>query len=372
MKLIRSQKKDADKNQALEQYPKVKTFSKAYDYAPKKNDTPAVPSGNSPFFAPDERPYPTAVPSASLPEIPSKTADFNDPERIDLQDTLLTDESFVERPLKQSEEVSGGFTADAPDERCEPEAVSAADDEYEEAREAEPEEDSSSDNDDFWKTEEPDTAGISEEREESRPAGLYFPSEPDEEDTGGSFYEPEPEDSTESLFTPDPDAGYEAGSFFEPDEDTDVGPAMFPESGPVADSGSEAPEEPGQDSSDPFSWFESDADSGAGKSSGFKFKKKKYTVVIGKKKNLKKKLVSRPAGSLKWKSSDKKIAKVSRKGVLKPKKKGKVIVRVKAKGGKRAKVKIRVTSAKKPKMMSWEKIGTEKKPAADKKWARFA
>ena len=151
MKLIRSQKKDAGKNQALEQYPKVKTFSKAYDYAPRKNETPAVPSGNSPFFAPDERPYPTAAP-ASLPEIPSKTSDFNDPERIDLQDTLLTDESFVERPLKYSAEISGSFTADAPAERSEPEAVPAADDEDEEFREAaEPEEDSPSDQDDFWK-----------------------------------------------------------------------------------------------------------------------------------------------------------------------------------------------------------------------------
>ena len=372
MKLIRSQKKDAGKNQALEQYPKVKTFSKAYDYAPRKNETPAVPSGNSPFFAPDERPYPTATP-ASLPEIPSKTSDFNDPERIDLQDTLLTDESFVERPLKYSAEISGSFTADAPAERSEPEAVPAADDEDEEFREAaEPEEDSPSDQDDFWKTEEPDRTGLPEEREGAGSAGLFFPQESDEEDAGGSFYEPEPENNTESFFVPDPEAEYEAGSFFEPDEDTDVGPAMFPESGPAPDDGSEASAEPGQDSSDPFSWFDSDTDSEAGKSSGFKFKKKKYTVVIGKKKNLKKKLISKPAGSLKWKSSDKKIAKVSRKGVLKPKKKGKVIVRVKAKGGKRAKVKIRVTSAKKPKMMPWEKIGTEKKPAADKKWARFA
>ncbi len=211
---------------------------------------------------------------------------------------------------------------------------------------------------DFWKAEKPE---------------LFETPEEDDECTESSFFDPKSVNDAETPYVSDPEAEYETDSFFESEEDTDLEPALF--SGTDTISSPEPDKEPEEETFEPFSWFESDADADAEPedSAGFSFTKKKYTAVIGKKKNLRKKLRSKPKGSLKWKSSDTKIAKVSKKGILKPKKKGKVTIRVKAKGGERAKVKIRVrSSAKKPKTMPWESVGTEKKAVTDKKWARFA
>ena len=375
MKLIKSQKKDKGRNQAQELYPKVKTFSKAYDFAPKKEEKPVAPSGDTPFFALDERPYPTAASPANLPVIPNKSSDYNDPERIDLQDTLLTDESFGARAIKHPASVSDALTAEVPDTQNDPEELSPADENSEirepEEVKAEPAEE------DSWNNEEPDQPESPEESEEEDIPEPFFEyeAEADEADTD---YAAEPEIGTETPYESEPEAEYEADSFFEPEEDadsdleTDTESDLFPESDPDDVSGVSG--EPDEESYEPFSWFDSDADLLPDGDTGIAFKKKKYTAVIGKKNNLRKKLRSKPEGTLKWKSSDPKVAKVSRKGILKPKKKGKVVVRVKAKGGERAKVKIRITSAKKAKKktLPWENIGTEKKAASDKKWARFA
>ncbi len=370
MKLNKSKKKSAGGNQPQEHYPKVKTFSKAYDFSSEKKAAPAVPSGNMPPFTSDERPYPI-VHSAELPEIPNITEDYSDPERIDLQDTLLTDESFVGGSLKSSVAVSADHLSDSsavpekPEEDSllfkteEPEEEWPEKKEEEIREEQEPAEYLAADEEvDFWKAEKPE---------------LFETPEEDDECTESSFFDPKSVNDAETPYVSDPEAEYETDSFFESEEDTDLEPALF--SGTDTISSPEPDKEPEEETFEPFSWFESDADADAEPedSAGFSFTKKKYTAVIGKKKNLRKKLRSKPKGSLKWKSSDTKIAKVSKKGILKPKKKGKVTIRVKAKGGERAKVKIRVrSSAKKPKTMPWESVGTEKKAVTDKKWARFA
>lgn len=367
MKLNKSKKKSAGRNQPQEHYPKVKTFSKAYDFSSEKKAAPAVPSGNMPPFISDERPYPI-VHSADLPEIPNITENYSDPERIDLQDTLLTDESFVGGPLKPSVAVSSDCASDssAVPEKLEEDSLSfkaeepeenwSANKEEEIREEQELEEDLTADEEaDFWSAEKPE---------------LFETPEEDDRDTESSFFEPKSANDTETPYVSDPEAEYEADSFFESEEDTGLEPALF--SGTDTISNPEPVKEPEEETFEPFSWFESDADAEPEDSAGFSFMKKKYTAVIGEKKNLRKKLRSKPKGSLKWKSSDTKIAKVSKKGILKPKKKGKVTIRVKAKGGERAKVKIRVRSAKKPKTMPWESVGTEKKAVTDKKWARFA
>lgn len=372
MKLFKSQKKNAGSNHAQDLYPKVKTYSKAYDFSPQKEQAPAAVPVDAPFFIPDGRPYPAAVPPADLPEIPNKAEEFNDPERIDLQDTLLTDESFAGRPMKQSASVPAGFTADEPAEQEETEPVPAAVEDPWFPETEEPEETPETDEeDDFRETDEPEPfeAEIPEENEEDVPEPFFSP-EADEEDSDAPFFVPEPEDETESLRGSGPETGSGADPFPGPDEDTDTEPGLFPESGPEDVPG--PAKDSAEDSAGAFSWFDTDTDPLPEDPKRIAFRKKKYTVVIGKKKNLKKKLVSKPEGSLKWKSSNKKIAKISRKGVLKPKKKGKVTIRVKAKGGKRGKVKILVRSVKKQKALPWERVGTEKKAISDKKWARFA
>ncbi len=381
MKLTKSQKKNAGKNQAQELYPKVKTFSKAYDFAPKKEEPPVVSSGDMPFFALDERPYPTAVSPVSYPVIPNKSADFDDPERIDLQDTLLTDESFTGRPPKQSPAVSVDPEEDTPAGHVKPEEDPA----FEESsgiRDAEETEEDPAAKEEvnFWKAEKTGRHEVPEDSDIGKITGTFFGYEPEEDEESNSFYKPEPEDKPEVPYEADPEAEYEADSFFEPDEDVTPGqdtgskPVLFPDSAPEIRSGS--PDKSKEETGKPFSWFDSDEDSLPEASAGLAFKKKEYTARIGKKKNLKKKLRSKPSGSLKWKSSDTKIAKINRKGILKPKKKGEVTVRVKTKGGERAKVKIRIISAKekkkKQKALPWESVGAEKKAVSDKKWARFA
>ena len=99
------------------------------------------------------------------------------------------------------------------------------------------------------------------------------------------------------------------------------------------------------------------------KSAGLKavtFKKKKYSVKVGKQIDLKKKLKSAPKkkrSSLKWKSSDRDIAEVNRKGIVTALKKGKATVRVKTADGVRNRVRIRVSPDKKHIEVPWESIG---------------
>ena len=185
----------------------------------------------------------------------------------------------------------------------------------------------------------------------------------------------------------EPDEVFNPGSFFIPDQDeeeTNQETGYAAEEDPSAETEYEA--EPffkqtdGQEQdltvAGPFSWFDQDTDNlpeSVGNDAHIRFKKKKYSIRVGKKTDLKNKLEFRPSGSLKWKSSDKKIAKVSNKGILKPKKKGKITVMVKSKDGERAKVKIRIRSAKKKtKALPWESLISGKKITEEKKWFYFA
>ncbi len=79
-----------------------------------------------------------------------------------------------------------------------------------------------------------------------------------------------------------------------------------------------------------------------------KFGSKTYKVAKKKSLNLKKKLkFGKGDKVVKWKSSNKKIATISSKGVIKAKKKGTVKITAKLKSGKVATCKIKVTKAKK-------------------------
>ena len=112
MKLINSQKNNTSKKHEQEQYPRVKTFSRAYAFSPAQSESASDKSVSASPFCPDERPYPLAS-SSFIPSAPELNTD--DPERIDLQDTLLTDESFVERHPKShsaADDVSAAESAD--------------------------------------------------------------------------------------------------------------------------------------------------------------------------------------------------------------------------------------------------------------------
>ena len=90
------------------------------------------------------------------------------------------------------------------------------------------------------------------------------------------------------------------------------------------------------------------------------FKKKKYSLKVGEKINLRKKLKGVPdtePSSLKWKSSDRKIAEVSKKGIVKARKKGKATVWVKTAEGGLSMVRIRVSPDKKDMKMPWDGVG---------------
>lgn len=338
MKLRKKQKDSAEKKLAQEQYPKVKTFSKAYNFSPVPDQAPAVETGyNSPFL-PDERPYPTTVvPKSSLGKI-SDSPDFNDPERIDLQDTILTDESFVERSPKHR-----------PPEKTP--VAKAASEESEELKETL----DSDSSEESYETREPETSEIPEKSD--TPEKSLSESEDD--------YSESEDDRFEPFFLPEPEAEFESDPFYNPEEDPESLAESKKDEGPALET-EERPDpffETVTDSEESFSWFGSDKDNEKDKDDkvSLKFKKKKYTVKLKKKTDLKKKLRSRPKGSLKWKSSDEKIAKVSRKGVLKPKKKGKITVRVKTEDGEKAKVRIRVKKAKKQNTLPWESFVTNKK-----------
>ena len=91
------------------------------------------------------------------------------------------------------------------------------------------------------------------------------------------------------------------------------------------------------------------------------FRKKKYSLKAGETINLKKELKAGPEtdlSSLKWKSSDKKTAEVSKNGLVTARKKGKAAVRVKTAGGDRAKVRIRVTADPERTGIPWESAGS--------------
>ena len=96
MNLIRRQKNGEAKKKSQEQSQKVKTFSRAYDFAPAKAyrpDRPVVPM-------PLER-------ETSVPPVPHGSSEWRSsgiPDSIELQDTLLTDASFVERTSRTGSE----------------------------------------------------------------------------------------------------------------------------------------------------------------------------------------------------------------------------------------------------------------------------
>ena len=325
MKLRRSEKNSTGKKQAHELYPKVKTFSRTYERSPIR-DFPAAPDETVSPFYPDERPFPVEVPSGDSAGFNSASEDFSDPERIDLQDTLLTDESFVERPAKRHPSADSVASLSVPE--------GSAGSLY---------------------AEDQDVPGISAE-----PAG---------QDRSA--------DAFESYLDSDTDARMD--SFPADDPETDDVPASSLADEPSADDVQDVfpgydvfGDESVSDKEDEIGTFSWDRPESGETTGNVAFKKKKYAVRLGKKTNLKKKLKSCPGGSLKWKSSDKKIATVSRKGVLHPKKKGKIIVRVKTGDGERAKVKIRIKSAKKKKAMPWENIAAPKKNSDNKKWSCFA
>ena len=90
----------------------------------------------------------------------------------------------------------------------------------------------------------------------------------------------------------------------------------------------------------------------------FSFKKKKYTVMLGRKINLLKKLRNAPDESvpLKWKSSDKSVAYVNDRGIVTGLKEGRSVVRVKSSGGTCASVKVRVDRDDELDLYPWESI----------------
>ena len=342
MKLIKSKKSSEKEKQLQELFPKVKTFSKAYDFSSQKQETTAGGNGYTAMYHLDERPYAVVPVPAGVPESINASDDPNAPERIDLQDTLLTDESFTDRPSKHhsSEKKDSPVFPDAfkePDAPEEPEAAELL-----------------------------DLSGIPDH-------------EPDDDDE--PFYQPDPEDEydPEPLYSPVHEKEYEP-SDIEQEEDAGIETDLFPESGDDPYQESDSLYEFESVSADPASSPDPETDplpghSGESDAIKLKFKKKKYAVAVGKKTNLNKKLKSHPKGSLKWKCSDKKIARVSKKGILTPKRKGKITVRVKAKDGNRAKVRVRIKPPKKSDSLILDSLMSAKK-GSDKtkktKWSYFA
>ena len=268
MKLIRSKKDDDSKNRTQELYPKVKTFSGAYGYTPAKNSSSGIRTGIVPTSVPDERPYPASVSS----DIPGTRFEYEDPERIDLQDTLLTDESFqkrvpVRRPDKADEQISESSVPDAGSEESANSGVevseewetpdhtagdaSVSDDPgHGEIREtAEPEEYVNPED-----PEEPEGPEEPEESEDSEMPDYSAESDSDEYD----FYE----ETDES--TPAGEAGSGIDSFYEsPDHESDpetgLDPFCFPESDDESDD-EPNPESGVSDEAFPFPEFDADAD----------------------------------------------------------------------------------------------------------------
>lgn len=543
MKLINSQKNNAAKKQEQEQYPKVKTFSRAYAFSPSSPEPTETQSSQAPSFRLDERPYPLVTPSYDAGNA------LSEPERIDLQDTLLTDESFAERPPKHRPVAADTVSAETPsdvknsEEHKEPEEYIEAPHYFTAVKGMDPEESGETVEDDEYD-------------EEDEPVYSFSETEDADEEESDSFYEPESdaEFGTDQFFGSGQKTGFDPDSFCSPDFESE--PDSFfterSESGNdielTGDSGFFPEEEAGSgfsgiDQLFPLletdgkttltgSWqpledadgydvfFTSGGDSydgiyrtlspektklsfkhlkkktvykmrvsafilSAGQKSyicesdnvhcitggstkkhtnaaevrisspsldlsvgdkkriavslagqdphkdvlpcgellrflsedtsvavvsregkvravapgscrvfviapnGIRssvnvsvresaetvaFRKKKYSVRVGRTINLKKKLKAAPdkeKGSLKWKSSDKAVAEVSRKGIVTALKKGRITVRVKSKAGSRAKVRIRISPAKKPVVYPWESFGTGKKSVSGGKWSSF-
>ncbi len=542
MKLINSQKNNTSKKHEQEQYPKVKTFSRAYAFSPAQSESASDKSVSASPFRPDERPYPLASPSF-IPSAPELNTDES--ERIDLQDTLLTDESFVERHPKSHSAADDVSAAESADKM---EAEESED--YIEAPHYYPPvvKDVGTD-----ETDEPDEDG-----EDDEPAFTLPESDFGNEGEDDSFYEPEPdaECETEPLFSPESENVSVSEPFFIPESDpeSDSDPffvdsiesddeSAFPvESGPFPEMDSETgfsgidqlfplletdgkttlvgSWQPLEDADGYDVFFAAGGDSFDGvyrtlsaektrltfkhlkKKSIYKmrvsafilsagqksyicesdnvhcitggstkkhtnaaaikisdhrldlsvgdrkkisasltgqdpqkdvlpcgnllrylsedtsvavvskegkvravapgscrvvviapngihssvnvsvqeseetvaFRKKKYSIRVGKTINFKKKLKSEPdkeKGALKWKSSDKDVAEVNRKGIVTALKKGRITVRVKTKAGGYAKVRIRISPAKKPVVYPWESVGIGKKPAFGEKRSSF-
>ena len=202
MKLINSQKNNAAKKQEQEQFPKVKTFPRAYAFSPSQTESASDKTASAAPFRLDERPYPL-VSSSFVPDAPAYKAD--DPERIDLQDTLLTDESFVERNPKSHP--ADNKKTEEPEEHIEsphyfqPEQI------------FEPDE-----------TDEPDEIDEPDEAEEPRAFDLPTYAEPEAEDEDDSFFVPESdtEYGVDQLFSSEPETGFDPDSFYDPDSDSEA------------------------------------------------------------------------------------------------------------------------------------------------------
>ena len=191
MRQKKAEKSNASKKQLLELYPKVKAFPKPFNSSSAEKDAPAAQSGETPFFFPEERPYPVSFPDATVSAFEPVTDAFTDPERIDLQDTMLTDESFAD--YSQPQHPSAAESAARQD------SIPAAADEKTE--EPEP----------FLSPAEMDALSeIPGDSEDDEPDSFYVPDSDNE-------YEPEP------LFISDPETSGESGLFSAPD-DTDDDP----------------------------------------------------------------------------------------------------------------------------------------------------
>ena len=94
------------------------------------------------------------------------------------------------------------------------------------------------------------------------------------------------------------------------------------------------------------------------------FRKKQYSITVGEKINLRKKLKELPEENvpLKWKSSEREIAYVNEKGIVTGLKEGNSTVRVRASGGAQAKVKMRVDRDDDLDLYPWESISITKQP----------
>ena len=534
MKLINSQKNNAAKKQEQGQYPKVKTFSRAYAFSPAQTEPTPDKNVSATPFRPDERPYPLVSPSYA-PDVPAYKADG--PERIDLQDTLLTDESFVERPRK-SRPVEQE-KAKEPEEHIEaphyfqPEQYVEPDEAEEPVEVDEPgeaEDQSAFDLPSYaeLEAEDEDDSFFVPESETEYETDRFFSSEPETGFDPDSFYDPDSDSDSETdpFFTeksePEDDAGFAGESGFLPDSDPVSGPSGIDQLFPVLETdgktsliGTWQPMEdadgydvffaPGGESFDGVyrtlspektdlsfkhlkkktvykmrvSAFILSAgqksciceshkvhcitggctkkhtnaaevkirDSRLKMSVGDKkaisasvigqdpdkdvipcgsllrylsedtsvavvseegkvravapgkcrvfviapngirssvevsvqeaaetvaFRRKKYSVSVGKTINLRKKLktgTDKGKRSLKWKSSDKDVAEVNRKGIVTALKKGRITVRVKTKDGSRAKVRIRINAPRKPVAYPWESIGSSKKFSSGRKWS---
>ena len=228
MKLIKSQKNNVEKKQEQELYPKVKTFSRAYAFSPAISDSTKDRNEHTPSFLLDERPYPLVTPSF----ISGSSND--DPERIDLQDTLLTNESFVERHPKSRSAADDVFAAEPADTE-----KTAESEEHIEAPYYYPPvvKDVGTD-----ETDEPDEDGEDDEPVFALPEEDYVDGNEDD-----SFYEPEPDTECESepFFSSEPETDSVPGPFFIPESDAESDSDPFFMDSPESDDESGSPLESG-------------------------------------------------------------------------------------------------------------------------------